>query len=184
MRRREDGALVGDMFDGEGFASGVLRNGRGIAGRRALVVGAGGVGSAIAASLAARGLAALRLHDVSAAAVDGLAARLSAAWPSLRVETGSADPDGCDIVVNATPLGMNDGDPMPMDVARIPSAAYVGEVVMKRETTPFLAAARARGCATQLGVDMLFEMIPSYLAFFGIPAATPERLRSLATISY
>ena len=50
--RRPDGSLLGDMFDGAGFVRGVERKGRRIAGARALVVGCGGVGSAIAASLA------------------------------------------------------------------------------------------------------------------------------------
>ena len=55
--RRPDGTLLGDMFDGAGFARGVERKGRPIQGARALVVGSGGVGCAIAASLAAGGLA-------------------------------------------------------------------------------------------------------------------------------
>jgi shikimate dehydrogenase len=55
---------------------------------------------------------------------------------------------------------------------------------MKQEITPFLAAARARGCAYQVGTDMLFEQIPAYLEFFGFPAATAEELRDVARISY
>ena len=55
VRRGEDGRLIGDMFDGEGFVRGVARNGGSIAGKRALIVGTGGVGSAIAASCAAAG---------------------------------------------------------------------------------------------------------------------------------
>jgi shikimate dehydrogenase len=184
VKRGAGCGLVGDMFDGEGFALGVLRKGQEIAGRKALVVGCGGVGSAIAASLAAHGLAAIRLHDVDGVAMAGLAARLRTAYPALVVEIGSNDPGGCDIVVNATPLGMNDSDPVPLDIARIAPQAFVGEVVMKREMTAFLAAAAARGCRTQVGVDMLFEMIPAYLDFFGLPATTPENLRSLARISY
>ena len=42
------------------------------------------------------------------------------------------DPAGYDVVVNATPLGMKDGDPLPMDVARISPSAFVGEVVDRR----------------------------------------------------
>jgi len=102
--------------------------------------------------------------------------------PALRVPTGSSDPAGFDIVVNATPLGMNDGDPLPIDVARIASSAFVGEVVMKREMTAFLNAVAERGCRFQVGTDMLFEQIPAYLDFFGFPSATPEVLRSLARL--
>ena len=77
---------------------------------------------------------------------------------------------------------MNDGDAMPMDVARIAPTAFVGEVVMKREMTAFLKAAAERGCRFQVGTDMLFEQIPAYLEFFGFPGTTPEELRSLARL--
>ena len=184
VRRAADGRLIGDMFDGEGFVRGMLRKGCKLEGARLLVVGAGGVGSAIAASLAAAGVAAIRLFDVNAAAADGLGKRLSDHYPALQVTVGSNDPDGCDLVVNCTPLGMNDSDPLPVDVSRIASSTFVGEVVMKTETTAFLAAAAARGCRVQVGTDMLFEQIPAYLEFFGIPTTTPDILRSLARIQY
>jgi shikimate dehydrogenase len=182
--RRPDGRLVGDMFDGEGFVRGIRRKGCEIAGRRALVVGAGGVGSAIAASLAAAGVAGLGLHDVDGRSASALAERLGAHYRQLSLSVGTNDPAGYDIVVNATPIGMSEGDPLPMDVSRIAPDAFVGEVVMKQEVTPFLAAARARGCATQPGIDMLFEQIPAYLEFFGFPTTTAEVLRSLARIAY
>jgi shikimate dehydrogenase len=184
VRIDDQGRLIGDMFDGEGFVRGVLRKGRQVAGASALVVGSGGVGSAIAASLAGAGAARLGLHDINADAAERLAGRLRAAYPALRVDTGSNDPAGFDIVVNATPLGMAKGDPMPMPVERIAPESFVGEVVMKTEETAFLAAAKARGCMTQVGTDMLFEMIPAYLEFFGYPAATAEELRQRATIQY
>jgi shikimate dehydrogenase len=110
----------------------------------------------------------------------GLADRLRQHYPDLKVVVGSNDPAGWDVVVNTTPLGMKDGDPLPMDVARIAPSTFVGEVVMKDEVTPFLAAAQARGCETQVGVDMLFEQIPAYLEFFGFPTATPDELRAVA----
>ena len=184
VRRAADGRLVGDMFDGEGFVRGVLRKGCELAGARVLVVGTGGVGSAIAASLAGAGIGAIRLYDVNAQAADGLAGRLGTHYPALEVTTGSNDPAGCNLVVNCTPMGMNEGDPLPVDVSRIDPATFVGEVVMKKETTAFLAAAIARGCRVQVGTDMLFEQIPAYLEFFGLPVATPELLRSLARIQY
>lgn len=184
VRRDAEGRLIGDTFDGEGFVRGVLRAGREVTGRSALVVGAGGVGSAIAASLAVAGAARLSLSDINAASAEGLASRLRAAYPALEVITGSNDPAGFDIVVNATPMGMNPGDPMPMPVDRIPASAFVGEVVMKSEETAFLAAAKARGCATQIGTEMLFEQIPAYLEFFGFPSTDAAELRRLATIRY
>jgi shikimate dehydrogenase len=184
VRRGADGALQGDMFDGEGFVRGLRRKGCVLPGARALVVGCGGVGSAIAASLAVAGVAAIGLFDARAEAATGLGQRLRQHCPGLEVATGSNDPAGFDIVVNATPMGMDDGDPMPMDVARIAPEAFVGEVVMKTEMTAFLRAAQARGCRFQVGSDMLFEQIPAYLEFFGFPAATPETLRAVARLSY
>ena len=184
VRRAADGRLVGDMFDGEGFVRGILRKGCKLKDARALVVGTGGVGSAIAASLAAAGVGAIGLFDLNAQSADTLAGRLRMHYPALEATTGSKDPAGCDLVVNCTPLGMNEGDPLPVDVSRIAPATFVGEVVMKKETTAFLAAAIARGCRVQVGTDMLFEQIPAYLEFFGLPVATPELLRSLARIRY
>jgi len=184
VRRMADGRLQGDMFDGEGFVRGLRRKGMRIEGARALVAGCGGVGTAIAASLAASGVAALSLYDTRSEAALALSARLAQFYPALQLSTGSNDPAGHDLVVNATPLGMNEGDPMPVEVARIDPSAFVGEVVMKQEMTAFLKAAQARGCRYQVGTDMLFEQIPAYLEFFGFPPATPDQLRAVARIRY
>jgi shikimate dehydrogenase len=182
--RRSDGTMVGDMFDGAGFVRGVERKGKRIAGARGLVIGCGGVGSAIAASLAAAGLSVMGLYDPVSTSAEALADRLRQYYPSLQVATGSNDPDGYDIVVNATPLGMKPGDPMPLDITRVAPATFVGEVVMKEEYTPLLRAAMDKGCAVQVGTDMLFEMIPAYLEFFGFGTSTPDELRKVATIQY
>lgn len=179
---REDGTLAGDQFDGAGFVRGVERKGFPLAGKRALVVGNGGVGSPIAASLAAAEVAMIGLFDPNAAASETLAGRLSDQYPQLEIRTGSKDPEGYDIVVNATPLGMHDGDPLPMDVDRIAPTTFVGEVVMKQTITPFLKAAQDKGCPIQVGSDMLYEMIPAYLEFFGFGSATPEELRTVSQI--
>ncbi|MEP7181090.1 MAG: shikimate dehydrogenase [Betaproteobacteria bacterium] len=184
LLKRPDGSLLGDMFDGTGFTRGLGRKGFVFAGAKCLVVGAGGVGSAIAASLAAASVASIALFDTSAAAADGLAARLRQHYPELGVEVRSNDPAGYDLVVNGTPLGMKPGDPLPMDVARLSASTFVGEVVMKQEITPFLQAARERGCRFQVGTDMLFEMIPAYLEFFGFGTATPEELRAVSKVTY
>jgi shikimate dehydrogenase len=184
VKRLPDGRLAGDMFDGEGFVRGLKRKGMQLGGASALVVGSGGVGSAIAASLAASGVRKLALYDLNAGAASALAERLRTHFPAVAVSTGSKDPAGFDVVVNGTPLGMNAGDPLPVDVTRIEPHAFVGEVVMKTEMTAFLQAAQARGCRVQVGSDMLFEMIPPYLEFFGFPTTTPETLRSLARLEY
>jgi len=184
VRLGSQGQLQGDMFDGEGFVRGVLRKGFKLQGARVLVVGAGGVGSAIAASLAAAGVAAISLFDMNPAAAEALAGRLRAHYPALQVATGSNDPAGHALVVNATPMGMNEGDPLPMDVSRIAPGTFVGEVVMRTEMTAFLNAAQLRGCPVQVGSDMLFEQIPAYLEYFNLPSTTPDALRAVARVQY
>lgn len=182
--RRSDGSLLGDMFDGAGFVRGVVRSGRTLVGNRVLVVGCGGVGSAIAASLAAAGVGMIALFDANAASADALAGRLRAHYHQLEIKTGSNDPSGYNVVVNATPLGMREGDPLPLDVSRIDPATLVGEVVMKEEYTPLLRLAKERGCSIQVGTEMLFEQIPAYIEFFGFGTTSSDELRSVAKIKY
>jgi shikimate dehydrogenase len=179
-----EGRLVGDRFDGAGFVRGVPRPGFDLADKRVLVVGSGGVGCAIAASLAGAGIAAISLFDVNTASAEALGQRLKQNYPQIDVRTGSNDPADHDLVVNATPMGMNEGDALPMDVSRISSDAFVGEVVMKTEMTAFLQAAKDRGCRVQVGSDMLFEQIPAYLEYFGLPTTTADVLRDVAQLSY
>jgi shikimate dehydrogenase len=182
--KRPDGTLLGDQFDGAGFVRGVERKGRALKGARVLVLGSGGVGSPIAASLAAAGVAELAIFDTNTPSVEGLAQRLRDHYPLLSVRTDTRDPDGFDVIVNATPLGMKESDPLPFDIDRIAPTTFVGEVVMKSEYTPLLRAAKDKGCAIQVGTDMLFEMIPAYLEFFGFGTATADDLRAVAQIQY
>jgi shikimate dehydrogenase len=180
VKKGADGKLYGDMFDGEGFVRGVQRKGFAVEGKRALVVGTGGVGCAIVASLAQAGLASVTLYDVDVTSCNALADRIREHFPKIRVCVGSKDPAGFDLVVNATPLGMKEGDPLPVDVSRLDANTFVGEVVMAQDITPFLAAVRARGCRTQIGTDMLYEQIPAYLEFFDLPSTTAEHLREVS----
>jgi len=184
IRRRPDGSLYGDMFDGIGFTRAAKREGFDFAGADCLVVGAGGVGSAIAAAIATEDPGSIALHDIRGTAAEALAARLRHHYPGLDVVLGGNDPAGYRLVVNATPLGMMPGDPLPFDPDRLSPGALVGDVVLGAGTTPLLQAAARRGCGTLLGTDMLFEQIPAYLEFFGFGRATADELRALAKISY
>ena len=182
--RRDDDSLLGDMFDGEGFTRGARRKGFDFAGTDCLVVGTGGVGSAIAAAIAAQRPRSIALCDIRSDIVARLAERLRRYYPDLPVQIRDNDPAGYDLVVNATPLGMQPSDPLPFDPGRLDRDTFVGEVVLSAEMTPLLLAAAARGCPCQIGTDMLFEQIPVYLEFFGYGFTTPEELRAAARISY
>jgi shikimate dehydrogenase len=182
VRRGGDGKLIGDMFDGEGFVRAAAAAGRNIVGQCVLIVGAGGVGSAIAAACANAGASEIALTDTRAGAAERLADRLRVNYPELIISLDSNDPSGFDIAINATPLGTYPGDPLPMDASRLSRSALAGEVVLKPAMTAFLAAAKARGVACVTGLDMLFEQIPVYLEFFGFPTATAAELRETAEI--
>jgi shikimate dehydrogenase len=181
--RRDDGSLYGEMFDGAGFTRGARHKGFDFANAACLVVGTGGVGSAIAAAIATEYPRLLALYDVRPDAAESLASRLQAHYPKVRVELRDNDPAGYDLVVNATALGMRADDPSPFDPARLDPATFVGDVVLKPQT-PLLAAAGALGCPCLVGTDMLFAQIPAYLEFFGYGTTTPEELREVARISY
>ena len=183
--KRPDGTLLGDMFDGSGFVRGIQRNGFKCEGAKVLLVGAGGVGSAIAASLAAAGVGAISVYKTRSDAAVNLVSRLQEYYPQIDTQlVYTTDVAGFDLIVNGSPLGMKDDDPLPFDLTNLSPSTFVGEVVMKKEITPLLEVARAKGCGYVLGTEMLFEMILAYLEFFGFGTSTPDELRSVAKIQY
>jgi shikimate dehydrogenase len=151
-----------------GLVRAAQRHGFAAAGARCLVVGAGGAGAAIAAALATAGAGVVRLCDTRRAHAQALAQQLRAHYPGTDIQAGPADLAGFDLLVNATPLGMEPGDPLPLDVTQLTPAMLVAEIVMKRDTTPLLEAARAIGCRVVQGREMLQEQMPLYLRFFGL----------------
>lgn len=177
--KRADGSLLGELFDGVGFVRGLKRAGMDPKGMRCLVVGSGGVGAAIAVALAEASAAALGIHDVNPASAARLAERLSTYTACREVFMASNDPQGFDLVVNATPLGLNETDPLPVPVERLASATVVADVVMKTDFTPLLRAAQVRGCKIHMGREMFLEMAPLYLSLFGYEGFSSEGIRTL-----
>ncbi len=166
--RREDGTLYGELFDGIGFVRAAEKQGFSVKGAKCLVVGVGGAGAAIASALASAGASKVRLFDARAAQADKVAQHLKSYFPDTDIHVGSNKLAGFDLVVNATPLGMEPDDPLPIDIAQIEPTMLIAEIVMKREVTPMLAAALARGCRIVRGLEMLREQLPLYLEFFGL----------------
>jgi shikimate dehydrogenase len=152
MRRTSEATWTGDMTDGGGFVAALKRNGFDPKGKRALQVGAGGAGSALALSLTMQG-ASVTLVDVDSKKRDALIARLARHGHAVAA-ADAADPSGFDLVVNATPAGMKPGDPLPVDVSRLAQKMFVADIITMPLVTPLLAAAQAKGCQTQNGPQM------------------------------
>ncbi|RKS80241.1 shikimate dehydrogenase [Motilibacter peucedani] len=154
LRRNADGSLDGDMLDGLAFVKAQIDHGAHPDKARALLLGAGAAGSAIALALLDAGVRELVVHDTdderAAALVNLVSSRTDG-----RATAGPPDPTGCDLVCNATPLGMDAGDPLPVDLARLTSRMFVGDVVSGHGPTPLLRAAHAAGCLTANGGDMV-----------------------------
>lgn len=156
------------MFDGIGCVR-AMREASGVdpRGRAALVVGAGGAGAAIADALAEAGVASLIVADADATRAHALAARLRAAFPDCRIEAGPADPAGCAIAANATPLGMRGEAALPFDPARMAAGGLVADAVISPAATPLQRAARAAGHRVQAGSAMHEGQAISAAEFLG-----------------
>ncbi|MCW5652639.1 shikimate dehydrogenase [Hydrogenophaga sp.] len=165
MRRGPDGGWHGDMGDGPGMLRALQDKGYEPKGKSALLAGAGGAGSAIAHSLALAGVSRLAIHDTDAQRRQALVERL-AALGLCPVTHGSADPTGFDLVVNATTAGMQADDPYPIDVTRLQPGTMAACAITAPPVSPFLVAARERGCASVTGGEMfgrVKELIVEFL---------------------
>lgn len=168
LRRETDGSWTGENFDGAGFVLGLQAAGRNPSGARVSLIGAGGAGVSIAAALLASGVASLSVTDLDPGRMDGLVRRLAAKWPG-RVRSSVEADEACDIIVNATPLGLRESDPLPFQVATLAPDVLVADIIMKPARTRLLEAARARGLAAHPGIPMLVEQVELYRRFFRIP---------------
>jgi len=184
--RDKQGRIVADLIDSEGFVR-ALDNTAGAGGfdyRRssALVVGCGGVGSAIAVSLAGRSILRLGLLDLDANVVDRLALSLVTHYPAIEISTQDTDESKFDLLVNGTPLGMNPGDVLPVDVALARDTAISAECGVKTEMSELLRAAQAHGLRIQKGEHMLFEQAPLSMDRFGWPGSAADQFRALGVL--
>jgi shikimate dehydrogenase len=154
FRRNPNGTWHGDMLDGLAFVKAQADHGAHVEGARALLIGAGGAGSAIALALVEAGARELVIHDADQSRAAALAELLAGPGDS-RVTAGLPDPAGCDLVFNATPMGMEAGDPLPIDTALLTPSMFVGDVIAGHGVTPFIRAAQDAGCRVADGVHMV-----------------------------
>lgn len=169
VMRRERDRWVGDMTDGIALLVALRERGFDPKGEQALLVGAGGAGSAVALALVEAGIGELAIADLNPERRDALVARLRTL--AVNVRAGAADPSGCRLIINATPAGMAKDDPLPVYAARIDQRAFVADLITRPAVTPLLDVARRRGAAIVTGADM-FAPQQNILADFllGAPA--------------
>jgi shikimate dehydrogenase len=153
MRRAPEGGWFGEMLDGPGFVGAIRAKGCRPEGLRALLIGAGGAGTAIALGLIEAGVRELAIHDTDAARRDALISRLAAKLKT-PVIAGASDPAGFELIANASPAGMTAGDPFPVEPARLTPEMFVGCVITSPAVSPIVQAARRIGCKTSVGGDM------------------------------
>lgn len=164
-RRNPDQSWHGDMLDGLAFVAAQRKQGARLEGARVLQIGAGGVGSAIAIASLDAGVRELIFHDTNQRRLADLVALLARRGRG-SVLAGPPDPKDCDVVCNATPLGMSSEDPLPVDAKLLAPSMFVGDVIAGHGVTPLLQAARAAGCKTADGVQMVeavMDIMPDFL---------------------
>lgn len=173
VRRRPDGSLVGDMFDGVGFVQGLAARGVSLPEQSVYLAGAGGAARAIAFELVDAGIGSLKVWNRTKGKAEALCARLRAGSPSTHITVGTRDASENTMVINATSLGLRDEDDYPVDTSTLNSGQLVCDIIMEPRETKLLRAAAKRGCAIHHGVAMLEQQIPLMAKFLVQPLEAP-----------
>ncbi|MDQ2067947.1 shikimate dehydrogenase [Xinfangfangia sp. CPCC 101601] len=174
VRRDPDGRLIGTNTDGAGFVAGLNAAGIAISNQTAVMAGAGGVARAIAFSLAEAGLRELRILNRDYDKASALAQAVHAAFPTCAASAIKSEdsPQTPDLAINATSLGMAEGDALPMPISWLAAKTAAVEVVVNPAQTAFLIAAEALGCRTLEGAAMLRPQPDLVAEFFGLPLSS------------
>jgi len=158
---RRNGKLWGTSTDGAGFLRSLGNLRRGLKGSRGLLLGAGGAGKAVAFALAESGVATLLIANRSIGPLKELCRRLRKEYPGVTVIEASfrdseVEAAKCDWVIQATSLGLKNGDRAPISLHHIARRSWVLDLIYHRETN-FVKAARARGLRVLDGSEMLLH---------------------------
>ena len=160
---RPDGSLLGDNTDAPGFLDALKESFRASPrGRRVLVLGCGGAGRALALTCAMQGAESIFVADVNLAARRRLLLALRQTAPGLPVAGVSLDraraaARDCDLIIQATPVGMRPGDPSLLPPESFRKGQLVFDLIYNPAVTPLLAAAQAAGARTSNGLGMLLH---------------------------
>jgi shikimate dehydrogenase len=141
MRRETDGTWTGDNVDGAGFIAGLRADGIAVRALNAYVLGTGGVGRTIAIALASEGVGSLAMYDLIEPKAEAVAEHLLIQF-GLLARVGPPDFGKIDLIINATPVGLEESDPLPFGVDELRSTAVVVDVIMEPVNTRLLKAPR------------------------------------------
>jgi shikimate dehydrogenase len=184
IRRLADGELEGDMVDGLGFTQALAQQSISLAGANIIQIGAGGVGSAMAHAAADAGAASIAIMEIDEQRRRTLVDSLREHHPGLIVYDNAPGPVAVDVIANATPLGMKpDDDPFPYPLDAVDDHVVVTDVVTLPPITPWLEAARARGCRIQTGPQMARAQMLMFARYLGIDIDEQQARRIIGKIS-
>jgi shikimate dehydrogenase len=158
----EEGRMIGHNNDGKGVVKAIEKVSS-IAGKRIVMLGAGGAGRAMAVEIARAGAAHLTVitrrqsQGVEVAKLVQQATGVPTEW--ILWAGDIALPEGTQIVLNATHLGaLPELEVVPIDWNTVPTDATFVDVITNPRITPFLETAREQGCSVVDGVDMLVQL--------------------------
>ncbi|QIN78553.1 shikimate dehydrogenase [Rubrobacter marinus] len=156
----EGSTLRGYNTDGGGMVEACREAGIGLSGRRVLLLGAGGAAASVAVALGGEGIGELRLYNRNVENAEALAQKLSAAGLETVGVYGAGALDeaagDADVIVNATPLGMKDGDALPVPEELLEAGKAVCDAVYRPGgETLLVRRARERGARVVAGERML-----------------------------
>jgi shikimate dehydrogenase len=186
--RREGDRLIGENTDGKGFLRS-LREDAGLdpAGKRVVVLGAGGAARAVTVELALAGAAHLTVVNRTPQRGQALVALLNEETPvtaeSVRWDGPYALPAGTEVLVNCTSIGLypNVTDKPDLDYDTLTSAMTVCDVIPNPPRTPFLKDAEARGARALDGLGMLvYQGAIAFKMWTGQEAPTQVMRQALA----
>ena len=159
IRRNKDGSWYGHTTDGDAFVKAQIDRGAKIEGAKVLVMGAGGAGSAVVISMLEQGAGEVAVFDLDETRTERIVGLMKEKVGDRVRVAKTNDPTGFDVVSNATSMGMDDNDPIPLDPSKLTSDMFVGDVVAGHGETKIIKAAKAAGCQTADGDDMVVAVL-------------------------
>ncbi|MCE2763354.1 MAG: shikimate dehydrogenase [Ilumatobacteraceae bacterium] len=152
--RSDSGELVGHSTDGDGLCDAFLEAGVSLSDRRVLVLGAGGAARSIVDALARTSCGSIHLHNRTARNAERLLPLAGGRGTVVSDDDLPAVVHGCDVVINATSVGM--GEPVsPLPDGVLNSSQVVADIVYHPLRTALLDQAESAGCRTIDGLRML-----------------------------